>query len=905
MQNNIPSGTPVPKLELVSQNPEAAAVLSKAIRSNVTSGFDVGKRETYYSLNQSRIQEVSDIQKQRLNENENILDLFPDILLAKQIMVSSILAPKDMFSENLIYQTVATLLPADIQSKISDVVRENLETYYDYPTELPSILGEALFGAGSYVSAVIPEAAVDEVINGKAYAAESRNELVGDLMGPDGRIVPFGILGPAKVASSGTPTLESFFSGEYSRTQVESSVSLESAETLFRNKNTTGFLEITDNYQILKLPKLTAAIASQRIRRAIKARAPRPTVAYESQKHAVPDPQQKAKVEPVKKKLTSSEFQDLVYKNVRPQQEPFAMFPSKSTQKRQSIGRPLRLKIPSEAVVPVIPPGDPSNHRGYFVLVDADGNWVTRSSLDVSNQGLTSLLNGQNQNNNLTGQLLEKARRNVNGERDAKSIDNMLEVYSSIVEAEMLARLKNGVYGTQFQLAKDKEWDRIMLARALAGKMTRLVYIPAEIITYYAFDYHPNGIGKSYLDNIRILTSLRGILLFSGIMAKLKNSINVTKVDLKIDPEDPDPQKTIEIAAHDVIRLREAYFPLGVNSPADLLQWIQRAGLMFTFSGHPGLPETSFEFSNSNMQHSVPDTEIGEELRKQTFMALGLTPEQVDNGFSPEFATTIIQQNAMFAKRILMLSNQSAVHITRDVRNICSNDSVIKEELFSILMEAADGITKYLDDEEKAEYNKDPAGFTRSFVDRVIENLWVDLPKPEVTTEPSKGEAFNELSEALDKVLTSFISDEVFTQSFGGDISGHANEIKNFWKHHILRKWVAEEGYMPGISEIFKRDEDGNPSNDVLELMDRYSKDVMMSALKFIERSNKIRDAVNKDLQNLQIGEGTATPSPSPGEGDDAGGDGGDMFGGDLGGEDTPPEEGGGDAPPDDSELVE
>jgi hypothetical protein len=168
-----------------------------------------------------------------------------------------------------------------------------------------------------------------------------------------------------------------------------------------------------------------------------------------------------------------------------------------------------------------------------------------------------------------------------------------------------------------------------------------------EFVSYFAFDYYENGIGKSLLDNLKIITSIRAILMFARVMAHLKSSINITTVNLTLDEHDPDPQRTVEIAIHEVLRMRQQYFPLGINSPTDLVDWVQRAGVEFSFEGHPGLPNTKFDFDIKNMQHTIPPSDFEEELRKQTYMALGLSPETVDNGFNSEFATTVVANNIL------------------------------------------------------------------------------------------------------------------------------------------------------------------------------------------------------------------------------------------------------------------
>lgn len=858
MANSNSNSSGIPKIDLIRSHPETAAMISKAVRPVERSSFDVNDKKTYYSLNSSKINSISDSMKERLTENENILSIFPDILLAEQIIVSSILSPKDMISENLIYKTMDTILPSNIQIKINNIIKTHMESYYNLIDELPIIIRDSLFRSGSYISAVIPEAAIDEIINGQSYSAESDGKYINDIIDSKGQAISLGILGPSKVTNSKT-SLESFFNSDIPvKVDNEPYITIETSNNPSNKKEITtkGILEITDNYQILKLPKLLQSISAQRIKRAIR------NPLYTSRRHFsleninnknLPDP----------KKISYKEFSDLVFKGQKKEYENFVMIPNRSKQKRYSIGRPLRTRIPSEAVIPVFPPGNPSSHRGYFVLTDTDGNWVTRTNTRESTSGLEALVSRNGQSNSLMSLILDKANRTIGENTSSINLDNMSEIYGSIIESDMINRLKNGIYGTDMVIGRDKEWDRVMLARALAGKMTRLVYIPNEIITYYAYMFHDNGIGKSYLDHIKILTSMRAVLLFSKVMAQVKNSINVTKADITLDPNDPDPEKTIEIAVHEIIKLRESYFPLGVNSPVDLMQWVQRAGVNFTFKGHPGLPETSFEFSNGNMSHNVPDEQISEDLRKQTFMTFGLTPEQVDEGFSANFATTILHQNALFAKRISLLSNQTSILLTNDIKNICINDAVIIKEIGEVLKEAGDDITKYLDEKEKNLYNEGPDKFRFDFIERVIDNIWVDLPKPDLGVIEDKLKAFDNMSEALDKVLPSFISSEVINSEIHGEMATHADEIQKFWKHYLLRKWVTEEGFIPEISELFERDENDNPSNDILDIMEKYNNEIMLSAAKYIEKVKAVREAANKDLENLKIDEGTINSSSS------------------------------------------
>jgi hypothetical protein len=174
-------------------------------------------------------------------------------------------------------------------------------------------------------------------------------------------------------------------------------------------------------------------------------------------------------------------------------------------------------------------------------------------------------------------------------------------------------------------------------------------------MTYFCYKHDKNGIGISLLENNRLLNSLRAMLLFSRVMAETRNAVGMTKVDIKLDPEDPDPYKTSATVKHAFAKARAENFPLGSIVPIDITDRLQRAGLMFSYSGHPGMPDMEVTAVESNRSFGVPDSNLEDELRKRTVMTLGLTPETVDSAFSPEFATAVTTNNMLLSKRVIQI----------------------------------------------------------------------------------------------------------------------------------------------------------------------------------------------------------------------------------------------------------
>lgn len=876
------TGKKFPALNIVRDRPEIAAMISKLVEPrdtrvrNITKGRDLG------AVNQNQFAQISENLKTKLTDSETTMQLFPDMELAAQILVSSILSPKDMVNTDIVYKAEEANLPSELVAKMIEIIRENVDKHHKFKAELPSMLRDVLFESGSYIKAVIPESSVDELINNNQIVS---TESVSNLIGRNNRLAGLGILGPGTLndkpqsANNQSRTmvgLESFDRPAVAYQDFEVSVGNSHHSPQDRNSKPLNLnVEVTDNFQLLKLPRLIETNRNAKVKNAI---ASATRIGFESVS------------------VGSKDMKAALYKGPNSQTQLFVAIKDRKATKRKSIGRPLVLRLPTEATIPVHVPGDEKSHIGYFVLVDAEGNPVTRTS---NQEYLSNLVSQPTEMSGMTSSLLARAKKNLtSNDQKNMTVDQAAQIYADIVEADLTERLKNGVYGSKVQVSKAQEVYRIMMARSLSNQFTRLVYIPASLVTYFAFKYYKNGVGKSLLDDLGLLTSLRAILMFAKVMAKVKSSINLTHVNMSIDPNDPDPQKTIEMSIHEIIKMRQQYFPLGINSPNDLVDWIQRAGFEFSFEGHPGIPQTKFDFETRNLQHQLPDDELDEMLRKQSYMALGLSPETVDNGFNSEFATSIVANNILMSKRVLQIQEVIVNHMTDYVRKLVLNDYTAREELMEAVKTSKESIDKYLSEEEKAKMTENPEWFLQELMENFVDMLEVSLPKPDMTTIESQYQAYQNYAESLDKALDAWVNGDFIDGSIAGEISGNIEVIKATIRAHFLRKWMAENGFMPELNDIVSADEDGNASLDLYQLTKEHTEGVVRSAVKFIQSMLGTKTGSDNDLQAMGTGSsdtgGSDYGSDSSGDyggGDDDGFGAGDDLSGD-GDENTSDEEG-------------
>jgi len=235
---------------------------------------------------------------------------------------------------------------------------------------------------------------------------------------------------------------------------------------------------------------------------------------------------------------------------------------------------------------------------------------------------------------------------------------------------------------------------------------------------------------------------------------------------------------------------------------------------------------------------------IEEQLRKLTIMSLGLSPEIIDNGYSPEFATTIVNNNILLSKRIAIYQKKLSVHLKKYIKIIVTNDEELRFKLRNFIEKNIDQLN--LNEENKALYLSNKTDFYDNYIDNIVEHLNVELPKPENTNIVTLGGDYETYKTNLDVVLDSVLSSEVITSDLSGELSSHIDSIKTTYKHHLLRKWMSDNNYYPELFDIV-RPLDTTNTNSV-EIIKTELSTIMSNISNIFTGMEKFKDASDKDL---------------------------------------------------------
>jgi len=799
----------------IMKNAEAEAVFSKLTQPGKSSGYNMGN-------NASNISDIGNSVLDRIKNNEDITQLFPDVELSIQILTSSILAPNDMLESKLRYVKPELNIPIDINNTILNEIETFMLKEYDINAKLPTIIREALFTKGCYAEAIIPESALDEIINSDIYASHEDMDVAKYIQKSE---KSKGLLGSA----SDKLSTESYTFGN-------EEIKLEYLEN--------DVLDITDDY--------TCLVANEVFKRKVNSKI---DDIFNISTEANVDMSVKEKM----KKLENKMGLDSLFRTTSYKEATYLEVKTSDETIRENVGKPLILKLSPESIIPVHSVNDNTDHLGYFIMLDDNGAPLKNTQKALSN---TEVLNGSLNSGSTDNKLdiIKKTQKALKGiiKKDPK-LKDIKKIYNTLIENKLKKRLETGVYGSLATLSDADDIYETMLFRALDGKKTKLLYIPKQLLEYFAFDYRDNGTGKSMLEKVTMLFSIRSIILFTKLMANIKNSTTTTEVSAELDDDDIDPDGTKEKIISEAMKTRQTQLPLGVTKIDDLVDWAHKVGFVFKFK-HPRLPAMDITTTDTNTSKVIPDDELDNMIQEHIIMSFGLTQELVKSGYDPDFATTVVAKNILLSKRVMQLQNILIPQVQSYTRKIIYNDPRIYNKIKGLIESNYTKLIKnFKSDIAQLGLENKKDIIVDYLTKEYIDNLNVSLPKPEVTDNTNVKDLFGDYSSALDDYLDLVMSSDALPDELIGDMSGKIDGIKVVMKTILIKKWMVDNNYFPEITEFMTRNEEGKIKFDLLDEYQDYTSILSELLIPFFKKTGKFVKDVNKKLDKIdEEGDGTA-----------------------------------------------
>ena len=481
---------------------------------------------------------------------------------------------------------------------------------------------------------------------------------------------------------------------------------------------------------------------------------------------------------------------------------------------------PYVMKISAESIIPVHSPTDPRDHLGYYILLNDDGIPI----VNVKGVNAMDSLNIQIQKaakDNSLGGLINSTGFTLDPKSKKLDNDLIIKEYSERVILELEEQLKNGVYGKDVQVSNAGDVYSLMLSRVLSNQNTKVLYVPVEIMTYFAFKYNEKGIGISLLEATKLFGSLRAILLFATVMAGVKSAVGRTKLDITLDDDDEDPSATIEAVIHYFTSMQSDSLPLNSLSAGDIVRSLQKASVDVNIQGGEGFPTTSTELSENNKDYVTPDTDVIEVLRRMQYNGFGVPPEIVDSAMEGDLATVVVSRNQLFAKHVLGYAKTLEKFVSKFVRSYIRSSSQLCDLI------------------EKAKVGVD--------LNEYINSIEFTLPYPDLARIKSQSEALDEYSDAVDTAVEFYITEDMFAELMNGDLnSGSIDALRLAYANMLKRDWMTTQNILPEIGANLSN---GTASDSIKEfnkaVMDTL-KDIIIPMMK---DEKKLQEKIDKTLE--------------------------------------------------------
>lgn len=861
------------RLNFIRNDEIGRATASKLIRDPKQTGVSgyLGKR----NVEDGVLNQISRQTANNIEDSSYIFQSLPDTKIAMEIWTSCLLSPKDGMTESLVWSinNSNTEYSAELLGELLNVVRDYFEEEYNLVEIVKPAIEDALFKTGSYPLVVIPESTIDDIVNGKS-AVSNENLVNAFYTKKDGeyQVEGIGILGDVTKGKTAKVGLENF---------IQNSTASSHGLPKSIHKNLT----VTDNPDILKFHIAVQQQKALQQQNAIRSR-------YSIERHAEVNlnddtevskgshvaKRDLSKATPEEKKnrfdtkaLTSivqTLYKDRAYSN-----QPISILKSSRDASRVGVGHPLVLHIPSSAIIPIHVPGNPRDIVGAFIILDEYGNPLDTSDTSdlfddskASNQekvkGATAIIKSMNF-------YKEGCTNGINAKNDREVLNELARTYGSLVEEDLLTRLANGLNGENVKLSRVEEVWRIMLARALSAQRTQILYCPEELLTYFAFDYNKYGIGKSLLEDGRILAALRSTLMYADIHSSIQNAIGRRKMTITPNELDPNPMKTMETVRSEFIRANSWNMPLMSQGPVDAINILRESNIDTVIQGdHPAIPTTEIEVEEVSLNRPQIDDALNEKIRNMHVSSLELPATIVDETQSSQFATQSLTAHALFNKRVLTKQRIISNDLLYDhVRKYTLNSGTLIKRLSFKIKEFKNLLT----DKQKA------LGNTLPIIEEFLGRLSVELPAPDNMRIEDQNNDISRQKGLIDTIIDATIPDDVLAMALPEDINDKATLIKEMIKSVLISQYIDANGYLPELSKIIDIDNTDDTIVAALKsFVDPISKLAVDSILTFdrIRKENddsSLKGALPEDSDSF-----SGDSSGDSGSGDEFGG--GDEF---------------------------
>lgn len=748
---------------------------------------------------------------QNHQENERIIRMSTEVSRAKNIVISSIISPNDLRKDKIRFRCDESSVTADQRDKIEKFYSEFFEERFALSTTLSKWIDVALYRTGAKVLILLPMGSLEQEMLGKeSFGTESyfkasteleKKSIFGfgdDILDEDIATIANESFSDTSTALTAARAVVKDMPGDEKLGEIDKTKSRSTYRDLVKGIVSKEAFEIIDNPATLRNKSRSAAMSQQALQKKIEQ--------YRKGAQAKPP-------------------------------KVLAQFVHTG---KDSVGEPLFLEAAAEACIPIYVPGSPTNHVAYLFPIDEHGN-IAR--VDPNMAGNESGYGFEEQDKANFSAIYGAFGFNNAMHRQSAIGSTVSHIYSKIVETFLSQKVeKSGLSG--LNLGSNPAVYRYMFGQYMAQRQVRMIFVPADMVTYFAFEHDEHGCGVSKLDDVKFALSLKTTADIARAMNFVSSSM--PRRNITLDTDDKNTQYHLQTMA----KIRDAdiqkqTFSLTSNPDNTIGQMAERA---YTFKINGG---AGYNWSIQNEAHdrgnAVIDDDFVTEKTRDIVLGLEVPPAAMNQLSEGEYSRSVATVNLLFANVILEKQKITLRYTGEFCQKYATYSEFFQSRIREIMGFKTQEEVAAIPGEAGSMTEEDGKSTAESRLADIIASTVPTLPTPRVAPDSAQFENSTAITEWVTHMVDGLWSD---------DLAGEGAEAKQGLA--IKRALVKLKTISKFLGEI------GMPDVECLDV-------------------NNVSDAEMLSLRQMLTGSGKAVSqqdaalTPPPPEGDVPAGDGNDF----------------------------
>lgn len=435
----------------------------------------------------------------------------------------------------------------------------------------------------------------------------------------------------------------------------------------------------------------------------------------------------------------------------------------------KELGHPFYMVLPPESVIPIHVPGNPKEHLGYLVLIDEFGHPLaaTDSSSNGCCGGSVGAAHQAMFGSSCGGNKLD---------RYSKAMSN--SVFDHLLDNYIKAKL-TGMGLDSVDVEKANGIANVMFFRLLEHKRTGMVFVPPSLMTYLCFDYRSNGTGKSLLEDIHFILSLRATFMVASVMAMANDSVNHHNISLTFDEKTTNYEQIMDMVANQFIDKRKMKLSI---DPTDISRNIARNALTISPKNMAGIQGFDIENTNQAGSSVKVDNDLMSTFDTMLVTALGVPYAALNQLSETEYSRSVVTGNLFFSKQIKKDQNTLCRHMEQFVKTYIKYSRTLKDGILNIIKSKGklnDKVNTAANTNEGIIDTKDiPLVLTK-----IIDHIQLRLPTPNIAPDKAQYAELKEYLATVDELANVLFANELVGQE-DMKAQGMLGIIRAFWKKY-------------------------------------------------------------------------------------------------------------------------